>query len=61
MFVVPVYRLCVKQVRSGGKRYYLAKLVNLDDFGIGQERYVGPSGPTKTDIDDEFDEFAEAA
>ena len=53
--------LGVKQIRSGGKRYYLAKLVNLDDFGIGQERYVGPSGPTKTDIDDEFDEFAEAA
>lgn len=53
--------LGVKQIRSGGKRYYLAKLVNLDDFGIGQERYVGPSGPTKKDIDDEFDGFVEAA
>lgn len=53
--------LGVKQVRSGGKRYYLAKAVNLEEFGIGQERFEGPSGPSKTDIDDEFDGFAEAA
>jgi putative DNA primase/helicase len=51
----------IKQIRTGGKRYYLAKTVNLEEFGIGQERLEGPSGPTKTDIDDEFDGFAEAA
>ena len=61
MFGKKLNELGVKQTRSGGKRYYLAKLVNLDDSGIGQEQYVGPSGPTKTDIDDEFDGFAEAA
>ena len=53
--------LGVKQIRTGGKRYYLAKTVNLEEFGIGQERFKGPSGPSKTDIDDEFDGFAEAA
>ena len=51
----------IKQIRPGGKRHYLVKLVNLDEFGIGQAGYAGPSGPTKTDIDDEFDGFAEAA
>ena len=53
--------LGVKQIQTGGKRYYLAKTVNLEEFGIGQERFEGPSGPTRTDIDDEFDGFAEAA
>lgn len=61
MFGKKLNELGVKQIRTGGKRYYLAKLVDLDDSGIGQEHCVEPSGPTKTDIDDEFDGFAEAA
>ncbi len=58
LFGKKLKELGVTDVRPGGKRHYVVKIVNLDEFGIGKERFDGPSGPTKTDINDEFDEAA---
>lgn len=50
--------LGVKRIRTGGKRYYVAKVVNLDEAGLGDDRY---SGPTRASIHDAFADLPDAA
>ncbi len=42
--------LGVEQIRTGGKRYYLARVVNLEEHGIGEARYSGPTRATMSDV-----------
>lgn len=50
--------LGVEQIRTGGKRYYVAKLVNLDEAGIGSDR---STGPTRVMMADVIEDLAHAA
>jgi|SRR5471030_190478 len=50
--------LGVEQIRTGGKRYYVAKTVNLDEAGLNDDRY---SGPTRASIQDAFADLPDVA
>ena len=50
--------LGVEQIRTGGKRYYMAKLVNLDEAGIGSSRFDEPTQITMDDVRKDFPEAA---
>jgi len=42
--------LGVEQLRTGGKRYYVAKLVNLEEAGIESNRFNEPTRITMADV-----------
>jgi putative DNA primase/helicase len=50
--------LGVEQIRTGGKRYYVAKLVNLDEAGIERGRFDEPCRITMAEVMDDLSNAA---
>lgn len=50
--------LGVEQIRTGGKRYYVAKLINLEEAGIATTRFDEPTRITMATV---MDDLADAA
>ncbi|WP_334189418.1 DNA primase family protein [Noviherbaspirillum sp.] len=47
--------LGVEQIRTGGKRYYVAKVVNLEEAGLSDDRRPGPTMVPFSSIDDDLE------